>query len=245
MVVIGASTGIGRATAIAAHRAGAKLALVARDAEQLEAVAQKLAAERTGHRPAGSAPPTGEVLTFPLDVRQRQRVVELTDAVVDRFGRIDSVVFAAGWNVPRRAVAELSDTDWDTIVDTNLRAAFLVTQATLPVMKRQGGGLLMYLSSSGAKQADQSGAAYQASKAGLAALAHATMVEHRGEGIRTTVLFPGLTDTPFVRHRASPPDPAAMQAALRPEDVAAACLFVLQLPRRAYVPELLLYPTNL
>lgn len=235
VAVVGASSGIGRSTAVAAHRAGASVTLAARDASQLDTLAGELARE----------PGDDGVLTVPLDTRRRADVVRFTDTVLDRFGSIDAVVFAAGWNVPRRALAELTDEDYDTILDTNLRGAFLVTQSVLPAMRRQGEGLLVYLSSSGAKQADQSGAAYQASKAGLAALAHATMAENRANGIRTTVVYPGLTATPFVRHRPTPPDPATLQGALQPEDVAAACLFVLNLPARAHVPELLLYPTNL
>lgn len=235
VAIVGASSGIGRSTALAAHQAGAAVALAARDAGQLHTLAEELVTERNGD----------DVLTYPMDARRRSEVAQFTHTVLERFGSIDAVVFAAGWNVPRRALAELADEDYDTILDTNLRGAFLVTQSVLPAMRRQGEGLLVYISSSGAKQPDQSGAAYQASKAGVAALAHATMIENRGNGIRTTVLYPGLTATPFVRHRPTPPDPATLQIALQPEDVAAACLFVLNLPPRAHVPELLLYPTNL
>jgi NAD(P)-dependent dehydrogenase (short-subunit alcohol dehydrogenase family) len=87
--------------------------------------------------------------------------------------------------------------------------------------------------------------AYQAAKAGVVGLAHGTMEEERANGIRVTVLFPGFTDTPLVLQRPVPPSPAELAMALQPEDVAAACLFVLGLPARAYVPELVLYPSRL
>jgi NAD(P)-dependent dehydrogenase (short-subunit alcohol dehydrogenase family) len=87
--------------------------------------------------------------------------------------------------------------------------------------------------------------AYQASKAGVVGLAHGTMEEERQHGIRTTVIFPGLTDTPLVLKRPTPTPPEVLANALQPEDVAAACLFVLRLPARAWVPELLLYPSTL
>lgn len=86
--------------------------------------------------------------------------------------------------------------------------------------------------------------AYQASKAGLVGLAHGTMEEEREHGLRVTVLFPGLTDTPLVLKRPTPTPPEVLARALQPEDVAAACLFVLRLPPRAHVPELLLYPSR-
>jgi NADP-dependent 3-hydroxy acid dehydrogenase YdfG len=111
-------------------------------------------------------------------------------------------------------------------------------------MRDQGGGLLIYISSSGARRADRSGVAYQASKAGLAALAQATREECRGDDIRTTVIYPGMTDTPFMAHRPSAPSPEELRLALQPADVAAACMFVIDLPSRAYIPELLIYPAR-
>jgi NADP-dependent 3-hydroxy acid dehydrogenase YdfG len=71
------------------------------------------------------------------------------------------------------------------------------------------------------------------------------MEEERQQGIRTTVIFPGLTDTPLVLKRPTPTPPEVLARALQPEDVAAACLFVLRLPARVHVPELLLYPSLL
>ena len=115
----------------------------------------------------------------------------------------------------------------------------------LSAMRAQGDGLIVHVSSSAAKKPDPSGVAYQATKAGLVGLTHGTMQEERDNGIRTTVIFPGLTDTPMVLKRPTPTPPEVLAKALQPEDVAAAVLFVLQLPARAHVPELLLYPSGL
>jgi NADP-dependent 3-hydroxy acid dehydrogenase YdfG len=113
----------------------------------------------------------------------------------------------------------------------------------VPVLHSQGGGLIIYGSSAAAKKPDRSGVAYQASKAGVVGLAYGTMGEERQHGIRTTVIFPELTDTPVVLKRPTPTPPEMLARALQSEDIAAACLLVLRLPVRAHVPELVLYPS--
>jgi NADP-dependent 3-hydroxy acid dehydrogenase YdfG len=92
---------------------------------------------------------------------------------------------------------------------------------------------------------DVSGVSYQASKCGLSGLAHGTHKEEQGNNIRTTVIFPGLCDTPLVLQRPTPTPPEVMAKALQPQDVADACLFVATLPPRARVPELVLLPAGL
>jgi NAD(P)-dependent dehydrogenase (short-subunit alcohol dehydrogenase family) len=142
-------------------------------------------------------------------------------------------------------LSELTAESWAGMLAINLTAAFNLTQAVIPVMREQADGVIVHVSSSAAKKPDPSGVAYQATKAGLVGLTHGTMEEERANGIRTTVIFPGLTDTPMVLKRPTPTPPEVLAKALQPEDVASAVLFVLQLPARAYVPELLLYPSRL
>ncbi len=233
VLVAGASSGMGRATALALAAAGASLVLAARGEEALTEVAAAV-------RQADGADP----LAVPTDATDRAAVGRLIDAGVDRFGRIDTTVVTVGTNIPRRTLGELTDTSWADMLAINLTAAFNLTQAVVPVM-RERGGLIVYVSSSAAKRPDASGVAYQATKAGVVGLAHGTMEEERQHGIRTTVVFPGLTDTPMVLKRPTPTPPDVLARALQPEDVAAACLFVVRLPARAHVPELLLYPSRL
>lgn len=90
--------------------------------------------------------------------------------------------------------------------------------------------------------ADNSGAAYAASKHGMVGLAHATMFEEWGNGIRVTVIFPALCDTPLLQKRPVPPSRSTLDKAMQPEDIAAACVFVASLPPRTYVPELVMMP---
>jgi NADP-dependent 3-hydroxy acid dehydrogenase YdfG len=236
VVIVGASSGIGRALALRCARQGDALVLAARRSELLRQLDDEIAQLHP--------PGPGKTVTATADVRDADAAAGIVEIALAHFGRLDVVVYAAGWNVPRRSIYEATPESWRSVVETNLSGAFSVTSAAVPAMRARGGGLLVYLSSSGAKRPDQSGAAYQASKAGLAALAHATTEECRADNIRTTVIYPGMTDTPFLEHRPAPPDEETRQRALQPDDVAAACTFVMGLPARAHVPELLIYPSR-
>lgn len=233
VIVTGASSGIGRATAVAAAAVGAHVVLAARNAGALEDVHAAITTRG------------GAALVVPADVTNRADVERLVAVTLSTYRRIDALIHAAGTNIQRRALDDLTVESWSDMLATNLTAAFHLTHATVPIMRRQGGGLLLYIASSAAKKPDRSGVAYQASKAGLVGLAHGTMEEERGQGIRTSIIFPGMTDTPLVLKRPTPTPPDTLARALQPEDVAAACLFVMRLPQRAHVPELLLYPSQL
>src|SRR5262249_54745157 len=141
------------------------------------------------------------VTAIPTDATDRDAVERLIQQAVASYGRIDALVNTVGTNIPRRALDELTPESWSDMIAANLSAAFNLTQAVVPVLRNQGGGLIIYVSSAAAKKADRSGVAYQASKAGVVGLAHGTMEEERQHGIRTTVIFPGLTDTPLVLKR--------------------------------------------
>lgn len=233
ILIAGASSGMGRATALAAAATGASLVLAARNATALEEV--RAAVEQSG----------ASAIAVPTDLTDRQAVSRLLEAAIGQYGRVDTVVNSVGTNIPRRSLDELTAESWSKMLAINLSAAFNLTQASVPIFRQQEGGLLIHISSSAARKPDRSGVAYQASKAGVVGLAHGTMEEEREHGIRVTVIFPGLTDTPLVLKRPTPTPPEVLARALQPEDVAAACLFVMTLPPRAHVPELVLYPSRL
>lgn len=232
VVVAGASSGMGRATALAAAAAGAHVIVAARSGEALASVCATV-------RENG-----GTALAVPTDVTDRSAVEALVQEAIHRFGRIDTLVNSVGTNLKRRALDELTRESWDDMVATNLTAAFNLTRAIAPIYRRQGGGLLIHIASSAARKPDRSGVAYQAMKAGVAALAHGAMEEEREYGLRATVIYPGLTDTPLVLQRPTPTPPEVLARALQPEDIAAACLFAMRLPARAHVPEIVLYPSR-
>lgn len=232
VLVAGASSGMGRATALAAAEAGADVALFARRADEL---ALTEAAVRAAGRKA---------VSVAGDATDARAVKQAVDAAVDTFGRLDVLVNSVGTNIRERALTELTAEGWNELLHVNINSAFVLTQAVLPVFRRAGEGLLIHYSSSAAKRPDASGAGYQVGKAGVAALAHATMEEERANGIRVTVIYPGFTDTALVLKRPTPPTAEMLAKALWPEDIAQMCVAVMGLPPRAHVPELLLYPTQ-
>jgi len=221
-LVTGASSGVGRATALALARAGADVLAVARR----EPLLQELAAEHEAVR------------TVSLDLTDADAVRELAAGL----DRLDLLVYAAGVNVPRRAVRELSLDDWRRVLDVNATAAFLLVQACLPPL-RAAAGLVVVVASVSSRWPDASGAAYQASKRAVLGLAHAVAREERD--VRVSAVLPGLVDTALLDARLQPPSPDERAQALQPEDVAAACLFLAGLDPRAFVPELVILPTAL
>lgn len=233
VLLAGASSGMGRALARQAAAAGATLALLARRPEALEVVAAEA-------RAAGA----GGVLPVPADAADPAAVQAAVDRVLAGFGRIDVLVNTVGTNLARRALDELTPESWRGMVAANLDAAFHLTRSAVPAMRRGGRRLILHVSSVAARRADRSGLAYQATKAGVVALAQATMEEERENGFRVTVLLPGMTDTPLLDRRPTPPTPEMRRAALQPDDVAAACMLVMGMPERVHVAEILLQPAR-
>ncbi|WP_026869687.1 SDR family oxidoreductase [Inquilinus limosus] len=231
ILVAGAGGGMGRATALAAAREGGSLLLLGRDRARLESVAAEIR-EIAPDRPAA------------VIAADAADAAALDTALAPHAGVIDIAVNSVGTNIVRRAFGELTPDSWSVMVDVNLNAAFNLTRAVLPGMRRRKQGLIIHISSVAARRPDRSGAAYQAAKAGVLALSHAVMEEERENGLRLTVILPGMTDTPLLDKRPVPVPPEARRAALQPEDVAAACLFVMALPPRAHVAEIVLQPSR-
>ena len=223
-LVAGASSGIGLATALAFAEAGAHVHAAARRAGAIEAAAG------------------GRVVAHALDVCDRAAVAGLAQRLTAE-GPLHALVVAAGTNVAQRRLDELAPEDWDRLLAVNLTGAYNLVGALLPALRATRGDVVLIGSVSGSAT-DRSGAAYQASKAGLLALARAAAFEER-DGVRFTTIAPGVVDTPIMDHRPEPPDAETRAQMLRPEDVAAACLFAVSLPPRAHVPELTILPTAL
>lgn len=232
-IVVGASSGMGRATAAALAREGVRVTAAARR----EAELASLRDEATS---AG-----GVIEVCRADALRRADVEQVVAATVAKFGRIDMLVYATGTNLPERSLERLTPENWERLLAVNLSGAFHCTQAVLPAMRQAGGGLIVYLSSAAVQLPDVSGVAYQASKHGLVGLAHGTRVEQQQYGIRTTVIFPGLCDTEILNQRPVPTPREVLDQALQPEDIAEAVVFVAKLSPRACAPELQLRPSRL
>ncbi|GIX04320.1 MAG: oxidoreductase [Planctomycetaceae bacterium] len=228
-VVIGATSGIGRATAISLSDAGWQVVATGRRQDRLLEIQEQ----------------HPKIQGMALDPADRSQVQLAFQQLGTQFGRIDLLVYAAGTNIPQRAWNQVSSEHWHEVLSVNLTGAYHCTQAVLPLMPAPDGGVLIYISSAAVQRPDASGLAYQASKHGLVGLAQALRVETKSQGIRTTVIYPGLCDTEILTKRPTATPVEIVQRALRPEDVAAAVLFVSQLPPRVYVPELPLVPAAL
>ncbi|MGO4123530.1 SDR family oxidoreductase [Inquilinus sp. YAF38] len=231
ILVAGAGSGMGRATALAAAGHGGSLLLLGRDRARLGAVAAEI---------CGIAPDRPAVM-IAVDAAD---AATLDAALAPHVEAIDIAVNSVGINIPRRAFSELTPDSWAGMVESNLTAAFNLTRAVVPGMRGRGQGLIIHIASVAARRPDRSGAAYQATKAGVMALSHGVMEEERDNGLRLTVILPGMTDTPLLDKRPVPVPAEARRKALQPEDVAAACLFVMALPPRAHVAEIMLQPSR-
>ncbi|MCC7261255.1 MAG: SDR family oxidoreductase [Candidatus Latescibacteria bacterium] len=230
VLVTGAGTGIGRAIAEGFVREGAKVALVGRRAEKLAEVAAGL--------------PASQVLQLACDVGVREAVRGMVARVEGQLGAVQVLVNNAGTNTNPRSLAQLADEDWDLTLATNLTGAFTCVRAVLPAMRRQGGGVILNISSiAGLRASKLAGSAYSAAKHGLMALTHVINEEEREHGIRACAICPGEVETPILDLRPEPVSKEHRARLLQPEDVAAAALFVAGLPPRACVPELVLKPT--
>jgi NADP-dependent 3-hydroxy acid dehydrogenase YdfG len=230
-LVSGAGSGIGRATAVGLAKLGLRVALVGRDAAKLEGTS-KLAGR-------------DDTLVEPCDVADRAGVAAMAARVLEAFGgSIDVLVCNAGTNVRDRSLDKLSLDDWDKMIDTNLTGAFHLVHAFLPAMRSRGQGLIVQVCSiAGLRASLLGGAGYSASKFGQAALGIGIGREEGPRGIRSSVIYPGEVNTPILDARPVPVPQQRKDAILQPEDVAAAVCFLVQLPPRANIPELVIKPT--
>jgi NADP-dependent 3-hydroxy acid dehydrogenase YdfG len=233
-VVTGAGSGVGRATALKFASEGWNVALLGR---RPDALAETIALAAPDNR--------GRFASLPCDLGDADGLGETVEEVLRCFGRIDVLVNAAGNNVPRRALGELAREDYDAIMDANINGVVHLVQAVVPVMRQQGGGLVVNIGSEAGRQASaKAGAAYVVSKFGLTGFTQTINAEERVNGIRACCIFPGDINTPLLEKRPSPPSADARTRMMQPEDVAECVWFVAALPARVTVEEMLIRPTR-
>jgi serine 3-dehydrogenase (NADP+) len=225
-LVIGASSGIGRACAVQLAVEGAKVMASARREDRLQELARQSGVE-----------------IFVADATGPGEMNRLAEEAARRLGPLDVMVYATGTNTPDRAMIRLTPALWRDLVATNLDGAYYAAQAVLPAMRARKQGHLIFISSISGHTPDASGAAYQASKRGLIGLSHAIRYEEKHNGIRTTVIDPGLVDTEMLLKRPAPTPAEQIAAALWPEHVAEAVVACAKLPPRAVITELTIMPS--
>lgn len=221
-MITGSSRGIGRAIALALAKGGADVVLTARDHARLGAVAAEV--ETLGRK----------AIFVPGDLRREEDVLRLRDEALKAFGTVDIVVNNAGVG-KYGSITEFTPDDYDWIMDTNMRASFLVTQAFLPTLLAKRSGDLVFVASVAGLKGLPGEAVYCASKFAQVGFAEALDHELREKGIRVSVVAPGGVKTEFAFGTGRTPGDPRLETFLRPEDVAEAVVFALSQPPHARV----------
>ena len=219
-MITGAASGIGRASAVALARDGARIALVDIDGEGLASVAKEL----------------GDVATpFQADLGSREGLPDLVRSILDTFGRIDVLINCAGITAAPHSTVEFTDDQLDAVFSINLRAPFILTREVgKHMIDRGGGGRIVNVSSSAAFRATFSPALYAASKAGINGLTRAAAADLGPHGINVNAVAPGVTRTAMMANVDQHLDQMAKSGPLanllhrvsEPEDVAAVIHFL-------------------
>jgi 3-oxoacyl-[acyl-carrier protein] reductase len=225
-LVTGGSRGIGKAVSIKLAQLGASISICARDSQALRVAADQLLAV-----PA-------KVFSETADVTNPSEIAALVQATETQLGPITLLVNNAGVGNPGFGpVQEKSEDDWDRVLDTNLKSAFLVSRAVAPLMIQRRRGDIINISSLAGKNTFAGGALYCASKWGLQGLTGCMAEDLRQFGIRVSVICPGSVATEFSGR--GPKDPSRV---LTPEDVAhAVAMLALQGPQ-SFISEVHLRP---
>jgi NADP-dependent 3-hydroxy acid dehydrogenase YdfG len=224
---------MGRSIAIDLAASGFRVAMVGRDREKLEAVRDSVEGDVAAN-----------LVIEPGDVADRAAVGGIVERTLAAFGSIDVLVCNAGTNVRNRRLDILDPADWDKMIATNLTGAYNLVHFALPSMRVRRKGLIIQICSiAGIRASLLGGVGYTASKFGQAGLGLGISREVRELGIRSTVIYPGEVNTPILNNRPVPVSAERKAAILQPEDVAAAVRFLVELPERANVPELVMTPT--
>ena len=219
LLITGASTGIGAATARAAAEQGWRLVLAARSLEPLQALAEELGGPE-------------RALAVRCDVTEWEQQQSMVAAGLEAFEAIDAAFANAGFGGARGFLKDTPE-HWKDMILTNVYGAALTIRATIPALTRARGHLL--LTSSVAGRRVLPGSLYSCTKHAVTAMGEAVRQDLHGTGVRVTLIEPGMTDTPFFENRPSD--------ALEDRDIAAAVMYALAQPEHVNVNEILIRPT--
>jgi NADP-dependent 3-hydroxy acid dehydrogenase YdfG len=219
LLITGASSGIGAATARHAAAAGWRLVLAARSKDTLELLGAELGGEQ-------------RAIAVPCDVTEWEAQQELVELALARFGQIDAVFANAGFGGPRGFLDDTPE-HWREMVLTNVYGAALTLRATIPALKDSRGHLLITSSVAGRRALP--GSLYSCTKHAVTAMGEAARQDLHGTGVRVTLIEPGMVDTPFFDNKPSD--------ALQDDDIARAVIYALSQPPHVDVNEILIRPT--
>ena len=225
-IVTGAGRGIGRAVALALARAGYSLCLAARSRDELEETRSQ------------SGLPVERALIVLVDLATEDAPDLLIGAALDCYGRVDVLVNNAGWAPPRTMITKMRPSDVEQIIAVNLRAPIAFTKMAAISMVECGGGAIINIASSAARNLAAGEAVYAAAKAGLIAFTHAAFAELGDQGVKVAVVIPGLVDTALIPNNKR----LDRELMLTPDDVAAAVVDIVKSPARVCPIEITLHP---
>ncbi|MBI1248036.1 SDR family NAD(P)-dependent oxidoreductase [bacterium] len=235
VVITGASSGLGEATARLLSSEGAAVVLAARRADRIEALAKEL---------SGNG---GKALAVPTDVTDQKQVQALVDKAVDAFGRIDVMLNNAGL-MPLAPLEDLKTDEWDQMIDVNLKGVLNGIAAALPHMKKQKSGHFINVSSVYGHKLGPAATVYCATKFAVRALSEGLRQEVKPYNIRTTVISPGAVATELLEHISdekiqSETKSFVSQIAVPAETFARMVAFAINEPANVDVNEILFRPT--
>lgn len=254
-IVTGASSGIGEAAALALAGAGYRVALTARRAARLRALADRIDAraaeageEERGSRDSGSASAPSVVL--PADVTSRHEVEAVVSGTLENFGRIDVLVNNAGI-MRLAALRKVAVDDWERTVDVNVKGVLFAIGAVLPVFLRQGFGHFVNVSSLAGRRPFPNGAVYSATKFAVRAISEGLRGELSADtGIRVTDVGPGVVETELLGRTGDREARERFEGywagrrRLDARDVASAIVYAVTAPPHVNVNEILIRPTD-
>ena len=231
VAITGASSGIGKATALLLASRGAKLVLAARGAEKLFSLEAEI-------RDAG-----GEASSLTVDVTRREDLKRLIDTTRRQHGRLDVLVSSAG-AMPIGPMDDLAVDDWVQMIDVNLKGLLFGIAAALPLFRAHDEGHFVNIASTAARKTAPNQAVYSASKAAVLALSDGLRQELAGK-LRVTVISPGFTETNFIDHVRDEAlkeqmREASSRLAMSPEAVAQAIAYAIEQPSEINVGEIVL-----